>query len=334
MTKSLSIFEAEKNTVMHMQHTAELAKKYSDSARSQNTNRAYRSDWQDFEAWCTNFGVRALPASPSTIGLYLTDRSSTLKPATLSRRLTSIREAHKLAGFTVAHNHPAISEVWKGIRNEHGTDQKGKVPILAIDIREMVNALPATLIGVRDRALLLVGFAGAFRRSEIVSLDVDDLSFGREGLTVRLRRSKTDQQGRGRDVGIPYGSNVKTCPIRSMQDWLSESEIDAGPLFRGINRHGGLSDNRLSDKSVALIVKRAAFSREVSRGLSFEEAEREVRKFGGHSLRAGLATSAAQAGVPEHTIMRQTGHKRPEMLRKYIRMGTIFTDNAAAKIGL
>jgi integrase len=183
----------------------------------------------------------------------------------------------------------------------------------------MVETLQESLIGARDRALLLVGFAGAFRRSELVALDVRDVAFTTEGLMITLRRSKTDQEGQGRSVGLPYGSRLETCPVRSLRAWLALSEITSGPLFRPINRHGTMAEGRLSDRAVALVVKRTA-----------KAAGLDPAKYAGHSLRAGLATSAAAAGVSERAIMNQTGHKSAATVRKYIREGSLFRENAAA----
>jgi len=187
----------------------------------------------------------------------------------------------------------------------------------------MIATLPNNMIGTRDKALLLLGFAGAFRRSEIASLMVEDLTFSRDGITVLLRRSKTDQEGEGRKIGIPYGSNIDTCPVRAIEDWLQASSITTGPLFRSVNKGGKVQASPLCDKAIALIVKRTA-----------EAAGLNPADYGGHSLRAGLATSAAMAGVEERVIMKQTGHRSVNMVRKYIRDGSLFRENAAAKIGL
>ena len=312
----------------------ESAKVYASRARSANTNRAYRSDWKDFRDWCDLHSLTSLPAEPATVALYLSARAGSLKTATLARRLTAIVQAHLLAGMPLDRRHAVIQETWKGIRNTHGTAQRAKRPILTEDLRQMVGLCPQGLLGIRNRALLLLGFSGAFRRSELVGLNVEHLSFCREGLTVLLERSKTDQHGAGREVGIPYGSNPATCPVRNVQDWLQVSEINLGPLFRPINRHGQIQGARLSDRSVALVVKRVAYEKALSEGMNTPLANEYAAQFAGHSLRAGLATSAAMAGVAEHSIMRQTGHKKTETLRKYIRMGTLFTENAAGKVGL
>jgi integrase len=187
----------------------------------------------------------------------------------------------------------------------------------------MVDATNMSLIGARDRALILLGFAGAFRRSELVRLDVDDCAFGKDGLTVTLRRSKSDQDGAGRKIGIPYGSNPETCPVRSMQAWMEAAGINAGPVFRSINRHGQVKAARLSGIDVARVVKKLV-----------ERAGLDPAKYAGHSLRAGHATSAAIAGASERSIMNQTGHKSVQMVRRYIREGTLFRENSAGKLGL
>ena len=186
----------------------------------------------------------------------------------------------------------------------------------------MVATLPDNLLGLRDRALLLIGFAGAFRRSELVSLDVEDVEECAEGLRVTLRRSKTDQEGAGEVKGIPYGRKLETCPVRALRAWLEAAGITAGPIFRSVNRHGQVQPGRLSDKAVALVVKRAA-----------EAAGFDATRYAGHSLRTGLTTSAAAAGVQERDIMRQTGHRSVNMVRRYIREGELFRSNAAAQVG-
>ena len=197
-----------------------------------------------------------------------------------------------------------------------------KTPTLTEAIRLMIRAIPDSLLGCRDRALLLVGFAGAFRRSELVSLDVEDLAFEREGVIVTFRRSKTDAAGQGRKIGIPLGSG-KTCPIRALEKWMELAGIEEGPLFRPVTRHKHVEDCRLSDKAVALIVNRWA------QAVGLDPAD-----YAGHSLRFGLATSAARNGASERAIMNQTGHRSVQMVRRYIREETIFQENAFSMTGL
>lgn len=309
------------------QQIAEKADAYVRAAKSPATLRAYRADWQHFEAWCSGSGLASLPADPRTVALYLADCAGHAKVATIARRIAAISKAHQAAGHEspASMKHAAVSEVWKGIRRQHGVAQSVKAPMLIDDVRRMVETIPGRneLLAVRDRALLLIGFAGAFRRSELVALDVADARETADGLVITIRRSKTDQEGAGRRVALPYGSNPQTCPVRAFRRWLEVSGITGGALFRSVNRHGQLQDGRLSDKAVALVVKRYA-----------EAAGLDPDLYAGHSLRAGLATAAAIGGASERSIMQQTGHKSATMVRRYIRDANLFRENAAARVGL
>jgi site-specific recombinase XerD len=302
---------------------ADRVRDYVSQAKAPNTVRAYAADWRHFQDWCRGRDCAALPAAPATVSLYLAELADTARVSTLTRRVSAISQAHQLAGFDSPTDDAIVRTVMAGIRRAKGTAQHGKKPIVTEDLRRIVARLPESLQGTRDRALLLVGFAGAFRRSELVGLDVADLEFGRDGLVVTVRRSKTDQEGQGRRVGIPYGSRPETCPVRAAQDWVDLLDAEVGPLFRKIDRHGRIGPGRLSDKAVALIVKRCA-----------RAAGLEASDLAGHSLRAGLATAAAAAGVSERAIMAQTGHRSLTTLRKYIREGSLFLENAAGKVGL
>ena len=293
------------------------------ASRAPNTLRAYKSDWKHFETWCSQQSAEALPAAPTTVVLYITDLARTLKASTIGRRLSSISVAHQAAGHPSPTADIAVRSTLAGIRRVLGTAQVGKDPLLTEDLRAIVAALPDSLQGLRDACLLLLGFASALRRSELVALDVDDVADTADGLVLTVRRSKTDQEGVGRQIGIPYGGDPRTCPVRSLRRWLEVAGLGDGALFRGINRHGQVAATRLSDRSVALIVKRAA----QTAGLGPEV-------FAGHSLRSGFATSASRAGATEAQIMHQTGHRSLPVLRRYIRRGSLFTDNAAARLGL
>jgi integrase len=302
---------------------AETARQYLRQAKSDNTRRAYRADWKHFEAWCVAHELAPLLAREETLVLYFSELAATHKVSTLQRRLAAISQAHQVAGFETPTRGPVIRNLLAGIRRAKGTAPAVKTPALTEDIRLMVRAMPDSLLGCRDRALLLTGFAGAFRRSELVSLDVDDFAFEREGAVVTLRRSKTDAAGQGRKIGIPLGSG-KTCPVRALERWMEAAKIEEGPLFRPVTRHGQVEDCRLSDKAVALIVKRW------TQAVGLDPAD-----YAGHSLRSGLATSAARNGASERSIMNQTGHRSVQMVRRYIREGTVFGgDNAAGKAGL
>lgn len=311
---------AEVSTDLHA--TAQRAKEFAAQAKAANTLRAYRSDWQDFTGWCEAHDLPALPAAEETVALYVADLAERVRTSTIQRRLSAIAQAHKTAGHA-SPTRGRVSLVWQGIRRAKGTAQKGKAPARTEEIRAMVATLDRDPAGVRDRALLLLGFAAALRRSELVGLDAADLAFAHDGLTVTLRRSKTDQEGAGQKVGVPYGSHPETCPVRAVRAWLEAAGIVGGPVFRSIDRWGHVGDGRLSDRGVALVVKRAA-----------ERAGLDPDAYAGHSLRAGLATAAAAAGVNERVIAQQTRHKSLPMLRRYIREGSLFRENAAAEVGL
>jgi integrase len=246
-----------------------------------------------------------------------------LKVGSIQRRLNAIAQAHKAVGLDSPTHHAMVANTMKGIRRTLGTAPAQKAPTLTDDIRAMVDATDAGLIGTRDGALLLLGFAGAFRRSELVALDLEDCAFSKDGLTVTLRHSKTDQESAGRKIGIPYGSNPETCPVRTCQTWIESAGIATGPLFRSINRHGQVHQGRLGGLDVARVVKKLA-----------ERAGLDAAKYSGHSLRAGHATSAAIAGASERSIMKQTGHRSVQMVRRYIRDGSLFRENSAGKLGL
>jgi len=301
----------------------ERARDYANSSTSTNTRRAYRADWADFTAWCQTHRLDALPAVPATVALYIADQAAHCKPSTIQRRLAAISQAHKLAHLSSPTADPAVRAVNAGIRRTHGTAPDAKAPAVTDELRRMLSALPATTRGVRDRALLLMGFAGAFRRSELVALNVADVRRTEEGLVVTIRRSKTDQEGQGRTVGVPYGSDPLTCPVRALAGWFGVSGVREGALFRTVGNDDCVQAGRLSDRGVARAVQRGA-----------QAAGLDPATYAGHSLRAGLATSAAKAGVSERAIMAQTGHKSLPMVRKYIRDGNLWTENAAAKVGL
>lgn len=302
---------------------AEQARDYAAAAKAPNTRRAYGSDWRAFTQWCEEHGRSSLPASVETLILYISVLAETRKVSTIQRRLSSISVAHQLAGHASPTHDAHVRTVMQGIRRSKGAAPNAKEPAVTTALKAMVEALPEGVSGARDRALLLLGFAGAFRRSELVGLDIADLRETNDGLVVTLRSSKTDQAGEGAKKGIPYGSTPHTCPVRAVRAWKELAGITAGPLFRPITRHGQVRPRRLTGHAVATIVKRAA----TLAGLA-------PAHFSGHSLRAGLATAAAQAGVSERVIMQQTGHKSLPVLRRYIREGSLFRENAAAKVGL
>lgn len=324
-----------------LQGDADAARDFAAASKSENTLRAYRADWADFTAWCDERGLAPLPASPQIVTLYITSRARgsddqpALKVSTLERRLSAIAQAHRLAGYEspVSRREEPLHSVWAGIVRRKGTAKEKVAPALTEDVRQMVSTIAITdivsdaetarLRGRRDAALLLVGFAGALRRSELAGLRVEDMGVDLEGLRVRLRRSKSDQEGAGAVLGIHYGADPQTCPVRTLRSWLLESGITEGSLFRGITKGGSLLDRPLSPRTVARVVKARA-----------EAAGLDPRAYSGHSLRAGFATQAARAGVPERVIMRHTRHKDVVTLREYIREGGLFNENPTDRLGL
>ena len=296
------------------------ARAFASAARAPRTVEAYRADWRTFTAWCEAHGLPSLPASPDTVGLYLSARAEQgRKVATLARELAAISQAHVLAGHPSPRGTGPVQEVMKGIRRTMGTAQTQKAPLMGTELRQVLDTLPPGLLGTRDRALLLVGFAGAFRRAELVGLTTADVEFGTEGLTVILRRSKTDQEGAGRKVAVPYAATPDACPVRALRAWLDAAGIREGAIFRTVTRHGAVGARALTGRAVALIVKRAT----AAAGL-------DASRYAGHSLRAGMATTAARKGKSEAAIMRQTGHRSVAMVRRYIREADMWRDNAAA----
>jgi integrase len=293
------------------------------ASKSPSTVRGYRADWRDFSAWCERNGVPTLPASPETVAAYVAECAGRLKVGSVQRRLNAISEAHKALNIESPTHSSIVRNTMKGIRRTQGAAPNQKTPTLIDDIRAMVEATDAGLIGLRDRAIILLGFAGAFRRSELTGLDVNDCAFNRDGLTIRLRRSKTDQTGEGRTIGIPFGGYPPTCPVRTVRDWMDHAGITSGPLFRSVNRHGRVTSRALSGGDIARRIK-----------LACARCGLDPALYAGHSLRSGHATMAAISGASERAIMAQTGHRSVMMVRRYIRDGNLFRDNSGGKLGL
>jgi site-specific recombinase XerD len=294
------------------------------SIRSRATRRAYLHDWQQFCLWCEQEGFSALPATPEAIVLYATDltKNSGRRLNTLQRRMSAISKMHQRSGHETPTLSSEVRQFMFGLRREIGVAVDRKRPVMVEDLKHIVQSLPETLLGLRNRALLLLGFTGAFRRSELVSLDVSDYEVTKDGLVIVLRRSKTDQEGEGRPVGVPYGTGA-TCPVRALQEWIEAAAIRDGAIFRVMNRHGQVLSKRLSGEAVSLVVKQYV-----------EQLGFDASRFAGHSLRAGLAISAAAAGKSERSIAKQTGLKTSETVRRYVRDGNLFRDNAVDGLGL
>lgn len=297
---------------------------YAAKSKADHTWKAYRADLRDFSSWCEGHNLASLPANPETVAAYLTVLAEHCKVATIQRRLSAISQRHAAASFESPTRSPIVRLTMQGIRRTHAPLQVVRKvrPAVTSVIYKLVDPLGSLLIDQRDHALILLGFAGAFRRSELVQLRLSDISETEDGLRIVLRQSKTDQEGEGYVRGIPFGHEYKTCPVRAWNTWKEAAGITDGQAFRSITRHGKLGTS-LSDRAVAEIIKRRA----KAAGLDYQD-------YSGHSLRAGLATAAAQAGVSERVIAKQTGHKSLPVLRGYIREGSLFTENAASKVGL
>ena len=297
------------------------------SSKANNTIRAYKSDFNDFSLFCVQNGFKSLPSEPKIVSLYLTYLSTKdVKISTLKRRLVSIGVIHKLKGHYLDTKNPSIIENIMGIKRRKGSIQKSKKPILISDLKEIINVIDKEKVEIkkyRDRTIILIGFSGGFRRNEIVSLDYHDLDFVPEGLKINLRRSKTDQFGEGFTKALPYFDNTQYCPVSSLKNWLKISKIKSGPIFRRFVKGSKLSENRLTDQTVALLIKEYLNLTGI-----------DSKNYSGHSLRSGFATSAAESGVEERSIMAMTGHKSTEMLRRYIKEANLFKNNALNKIKL
>ena len=279
------------------------------NSKANNTLRAYQSDFKDFSAFCTKNGFSSIPTQPKIIALYITHLSKNSKFSTLKRRIASISVIHKLKGHYLDTKHPIIMENLHGIKRTLGSRQKAKKPILIKDLKLIINAIDKEKI--RDKALILIGFAGGFRRSELVNIDYEDIEFVNEGVKILIKRSKTDQSGEGAIKAIPYFDNQEFCPVTSLKNYIKEKLVT--------NNEGKVFD--ISDKSVALIIKRYA-----------EKAGLDSSKYAGHSLRSGFATTAAEFGAEERNIMAMTGHKTTQMVRRYIQEANLFKNNALNKI--
>tara|TARA_B100000686_G_scaffold190689_1_gene197361 strand:+ start:390 stop:1343 length:954 start_codon:yes stop_codon:yes gene_type:complete len=297
------------------------------NSKSNNTLRAYKSDFKDFGAFCNSHGLKSLPTEPKVVAIYLTHLSKSSKVSTLRRRLVSISMVHKIKGHYLDTKHPVIIENLLGIKRVKGSIQRGKKPLLINDLKAIIKVINEQNINkitkLRDISIVLIGFGGGFRRSEIISIDYEDLEFVSEGLKIRLRKSKTDQFGEGMIKGLPYFENENYCPVNNLKKWLLISNIKSGPIFRRFTKGSKLSDNRLTDQTVVLLIKKY-----------LKLANIENTNYSGHSLRSGFATVAAESGADERSIMAMTGHKTAQMVRRYIKEANIFKNNALNKVKL
>jgi len=285
------------------------------NSKSKNTLRAYQSDYNDFSLFCSKNGFQAMPTQPKILALYITHLASYSKYSTLKRRLASISIIHKTKGHYIDTKHPIIVENLMGIKRTNGSNQKGKKPLLINDLKLLIQAIDDSreknIRKIRDKALVLIGFSGGFRRSELVDIEYEDIEFVEEGVKIFVKRSKTDQSGEGMTKAIPYFDNINFCPVKALNKWIVEAELKDGKIFN------------ISDKNVALIIKKYA-----------NYAGLDAHRYAGHSLRSGFATSTAESGAEERNIMAMTGHKSTEMVRRYIKEANLFKNNALNKIKL
>ena len=296
------------------------------NSKANNTVRAYKSDFNDFGLFCAKNGLKSLPSEPKIVSLYLTYLSTKdLKINTLKRRLVSIGMVHKLKGHYLDIKHPVIIENIMGIKRRKGNIQKGKKPLLINDLKLIINVINEQEIEkikkLRDKSIILIGFSGGFRRNEIVTLNYEDLEFVSEGLKIAIRRSKTDQFGEGSIKALPYFDNSEYCPVITLKQWLEVSKINSGPVFRRFSKGSKLLEHRLTDQTVALLIKEY-----------LNLAGIDSKNYSGHSLRSGFATTAAESGAEERSIMAMTGHKTTQMVRRYIHEANLFKNNALNKI--
>lgn len=334
----------------HHQLLDQQAKEFFDKSKADNTKKSYQSDWEDFEEWCQRNGFRSMPADIQTVIRYLTDRASypwtrmiskkrgrgkntqlvevpvtfqPLKTSSLERRLSAISKAHQYAGHLFDRRNVFLADFLKGVRRDKGTAQEQKAAILTDDIKVMIQHLHG-IRGIRDKAIILLGFTAALRRSEIVALKLEDIIETESGFEIIVRFSKTDQKGEGNIKIIPYGS-AQTCPVSAIKSWIKElnnAGIMDGFLFRSIDRHGRIRSHGMCDASIALIIKRN------------DHVKDKAKKFGGHSLRSGFCTQAALNDVPDSLAMIQSGHKDANTYRKYVRLANLWKNSAAKKLGL
>ncbi len=296
------------------------------SSKANNTVRAYKSDFRDFGLFCAQNGFKDLPSDTKVVSLYLTHLSTKdVKMSTIKRRLVSIGVIHKMKGHYLDTKHPIIVENLLGIKRRKGTVQRGKKPILINELRKILDVIDQQksedIKKLRDKTLILIGFSGGFRRNEIVSLDYEDLDFVYEGVKITVKRSKTDQFGQGSIKALPYFDNSVYCPVTTLKRWINISKISKGPIFRRFSKGSKLTNYRLTDQTIALIIKNY-----------LNIAGIDSKNYSGHSLRSGFATSAAESGAEERSIMTMTGHKSTEMVRRYIKEANLFKNNALNKI--
>lgn len=310
---------------------------YAAAAWAPNTLRGYRADWAEFTTWCTQHGRSSLPADPAAITGYITQLATAgAKVGTISRRLSAIKFAHRMHDLPDPTLNARVVTVWEGIRRQIATPPDQSTPLHPPVLFDVLDACPTTwstkrtttvpetdLGGLRDRALLLVGFVAALRRSELADLNVDELADHELGLVASLRHSKTNQHGNLELVVLPFGTNPAHCPVTALRTWLSQAGVTEGPVFRGITRGNRVRPGRLHPESINTIVQRAV-----------ARAGLDPTGYSAHSLRAGFVTHAHLRGASDRAIMHQTRHRSPASVGTYVRVESAWVNNAATTLGI
>jgi integrase len=302
------------------------SQEYQDAADAPSTLRAYAGDLAHYKAWCERHGFRAMPATPAIVGAYLAAAGEGYAMPTLRRRVAAIARACGVAGQPLDTKHPAIRETLRGIGRKHGTPSRRSAALTTTEIKKLCRACGLDLAGLRDRALFLIGFAGALRRSELVGLDVEHLTWTASGLKLLIERSKTDASGEGAEIAIPRGRSEETCPVASLKSWLKAAEITAGPLYRKVNRGGKVEAARLTPDGVRQILLKRAYQAGIKGTLA--------EPISPHGMRAGFVTTAYRNGVPDEEIMGHTRHRSLATMRSYVRRAKLSTTSPAGKLGL
>jgi integrase len=299
---------------------------YQSAADASSTLRAYKTDLANFKAWCVERNLDPMPSTPEIVGAYLADAGRGYALSTLRRRVAAIARAHRIAKQPLDTRHPAIRETLRGIGRTHGEPPRRSAALATSDIKQLLQVCGDDMPGVRDRALFLVCFAGALRRSELVGLDVEHLTWTTEGVTLLITRSKTDKEGAGAEVGIPFGGTPETCPVNALRRWLAQADLVSGPIFRKVDRWGAVHSGRLDPDAVRQILKKRAAVAGLS-GTIWEPITP-------HGMRAGFVTTAYKNGVPDEEIMGHTRHRSLATMRSYVRRAKLNTASPAGKLGL
>ncbi|MBN9560518.1 MAG: site-specific integrase [Alphaproteobacteria bacterium] len=299
---------------------------YQSAADAPSTLRAYKADLANFKAWCLERKLDPMPATPEIVGAYLADAGRGYALSTLRRRVAAIARAHRIAKQPLDTRHPAIRETLRGIARTHGEPPRRSAALATAEIRRLSMVCGTDTAGIRDRALFLIGFAGALRRSELVGLDVEHVTWTKEGLRLLIVRSKTDKEGAGAEIGIPHGQAAETCPVAALRLWLEEAEIKTGPIFRKVDRWGAVHTRRLDPDAVRQILKKRAAQAKI-RGTIWEPVTP-------HGMRAGFVTTAYKNGVSDEEIMGHTRHRSLATMRSYVRRAKLGTASPASKLGL